>query len=186
MATKPDYGIPWVDVGPTTNVSHPALVRPITLWIPERLFARVCKYTDASLRSQLAEKIILRNQIRYGVYDRTIARRNPESSPLSRQERAFHYRGHIAQNAEARAHQSFLDDSSAFTAAFETSASKHLGRGRGSWTPNVRADVLKFTGVPGTNLITPDEDQVFSGTSAPSSIVRFVAIPRRYTRPTRF
>jgi catecholate siderophore receptor len=34
---------------------------------------------------------------------------------------------------------------------------------------------LKFSGVPGTNLISPDENEAFSGTSAPSAVAHFVA-----------
>jgi catecholate siderophore receptor len=174
---KPDYGIPWVDIGPTTNVSHPALVPPDNFYGFQSDYSRVSvNILTASLRSQLAEKIILRNQIRYGVYDQNYREAEPgikpiiaPGTPLSAIEVTRTERG-------GRAHQSFLDDQLSFTAAFETFGIQHsLVAGVEAGRQVSEPTVLKFTGVPGTNLITPDEDQVFSGTSTPSSIVRFVA-----------
>jgi catecholate siderophore receptor len=173
----PDYGVPWVDIGPTTNVSHPALVPPDNFYGFPSDYSRVSvNLLTASLRSQLTQNILLRNQIRYGVYDQNYREAEPgitaiiaPGTPLSAVTVTRTERG-------GRAHQTFLDDQLSLTAAFETFGVRHtfvagVEAGRQVSQPTV----LKFSGVPGTNLITPNEDQAFSGTSTPSAIVRFVA-----------
>jgi catecholate siderophore receptor len=174
---NPDYGIPWIDIGPTANVSHPALVPPNSFYGFQSDYSRVSvDILTASLRSQLAQTIILRNQIRYGVYDQNYREAEPgitsiipPGTPLSTLRVTRTERG-------GRAHQNFLDDQLNFTAKFETFGVKHtLVAGAEAGRQVSEPTVLKFAGVPGTNLIAPNEDQVFSGTSSPSSIVRFVA-----------
>jgi catecholate siderophore receptor len=173
----PDYGIPWVDIGPTTNISHPALVPPDNYYGFPSDYSRVSvNLLTASLRSQLAQNIVLRNQIRYGVYDQDYRETEPGITPVIAPGTPLSAITVTRTERGGRAHQSFLDDQLSFTAAFETFGVKHtfvagVEAGRQVSEPTV----LKFAGVPGTNLITPNEDQVFIGTSTPSSIVHFVA-----------
>jgi catecholate siderophore receptor len=173
----PDYGVPWVDIGPTTNVSHPALVPPDNFYgFPSDYSHVSVNLLTASLRSQLTQNILLRNQIRYGVYDQNYRETEPGITPIIAPGTPLSAITVTRMERGGRAHQSFLDDQLSLTAAFETFGVRHafvagteVGRQLSEPT------VLKFSGVPGTNPITPNEDQAFSGTSTPSAIVRFVA-----------
>jgi catecholate siderophore receptor len=173
----PDYGIPWVDIGTTTNISHPALVPPDNYYGFQSDYSHVSvNLLTASLRSQLAENIVLRNQIRYGVYDQSYRETEPGVGPIVAPGTPLSTITVTRTERGGRAHQTFLDDQLSFTATFETFGVKHtLAAGAEAGRQVSTPTVLKFTGVPSTNLIAPDEDQVFSGTSTPSSIVRFVA-----------
>jgi catecholate siderophore receptor len=173
----PDYGVPWVDIGPTTNVSYPAPVPPENFYGFPSDYSRVSvSLLTASLRSQLAQTVVLRNQIRYGVYEQNYRETEPgitailaPGTPLSTVTVTRTERG-------GRTHQSFLDDQLSITATLETFGVKHtLVAGAEAGRQVSEPTVLQFAGVPGTNLITPDEDQAFSGTSTPSTIARFVA-----------
>ena len=174
---RPDYGIPWVDIGPTTNVSHPALVPPNNFYGFQSDYSRVSvNVLTASLRAQLAETIVLRNQIRYGVYDQNYREAEPGIPPILAPGTPLSTVTVTRTERGGRAHQSFLDDQFSLTATVETFGVKHtLVAGAEAGRQVSEPTVLRFAGVPGTNLIAPNEDQVFSGTSTPSSIVRFVA-----------
>jgi catecholate siderophore receptor len=174
---KPDYGIPWVDIGPTTNVSHPAIVPPNNFYGFQSDYSRVSvNVLTASLRAQLAQTILLRNQIRYGVYDQNYREAEPGIRPILAPGTPLSTITVTRTERGGRAHQSFLDDQLSLTTTFETFGVKHtLVAGAEAGRQVSEPTVLKFAGVPGTNLIVPNEGQVFSGTSTPSSIVRFVA-----------
>jgi catecholate siderophore receptor len=173
----PDYGVPWIDIGPATHVSHPALVPPDNFYgFPSDYSHVSVNLLTAALRAQLAGNIVLRNQIRYGVYDQNYRETEPGVTPIIAPGTPLSAVTVTRTERGGRAHQSFLDDQLSFTAAFETFGVKHtfvagVEAGRQVSEPTV----LKFAGVPGTNLIAPNEDQVFTGTSTPSSIVHFAA-----------
>jgi catecholate siderophore receptor len=174
---KPDYGIPWVDIGPTTNVSHPALVPPNNFYGFQSDYSRVSvNVLTASLRAQLAQTIVLRNQLRYGVYDQNYREAEPGIRPILAPGTPLSTITVTRTERGGRAHQSFLDDQLSLTGTFETFGVKHtVVAGAEAGRQVSEPTVLRFAGVPGTNLIAPNEGQVFSGTSTPSSIVRFVA-----------
>jgi catecholate siderophore receptor len=174
---KPDYGVPWVDIGPTTNVSHPALVPP------GNFYGFRSDYSDASvnvltasLRSQLAENTSVRNQIRYGIYDQSYRDAEPGIGPIIAPGTPLSGITVTRTERGGRAHQSVLDDQLSLTATFRTLGVTHtFVAGAEAGRQVSEPTVLKYAGVPGTNLITPDENQAFSGTAKPSSIVHFVA-----------
>ena len=174
---KPDYGMPWVDIGPVTNVSHPALVPPDNFYGFQSDYSRVSvSLLTAALQSQLTADISVRNQIRYGLYDQNYREAEPGINPIIEPDTPLSSVTVTRTERGGRAHQSFLDDQLSFTATFETLGVKHtLVAGAEAGRQVSKPTVLKFSGVPGTNLIAPDEDQAFSGTSKPSSMVRFVA-----------
>jgi catecholate siderophore receptor len=174
---KPDYGIPWVDIGPVTNISHPALVPPDNFYGFQSDYSRVSvSLLTAALQSQLTADISVRNQIRYGLYDQNYREAEPGINPIIEPDTPLSSVTVTRTERGGRAHQSFLDDQLSFTATFETLGVKHtLVAGAEAGRQVSKPTVLKFSGVPGTNLIAPDEDQAFSGTSKPSSMVRFVA-----------
>jgi catecholate siderophore receptor len=173
----PDYGVPWVDIGPTTNVSYPAPVPPDNFYGFPSDYSRVSvSLLTASLCSQLARNVVLRNQIRYGVYDQNYRETEPGITAILAPGTLLSTVTVTRTERGGRTHQSFLDDQLSFTATLETFGVKHtLVAGAEAGRQVSEPTVLQFAGVPGTNLITPDEDQAFSGTSTPSTIARFVA-----------
>ena len=173
----PDYGVPWIDIGSPANVSHPAQVSPDNYYgFPSDYSHVTVNIATVSLESRLSDAVSLRNQIRYGVYDQDYRIAEPgvaaivaPGTPLSTVTVTRTERGGLA-------HQTFLDDQFSVTAAFDTGALKHtvvagVEVGRQTSAPTV----LKYKGVPGTSLLSPDEGQAFSGTATPSSIVHFTA-----------
>ncbi len=174
---RPDYGVPWVDIGPDTNVSHPAPVPPDNFYGFQSDHSRVSvNLLTAALRTRLAENITLRNQIRYGIYDQNYREAEPGIGPIIAPGTPLSAITVTRTERGGRAHRSFLDDQLSLTADVETFGVKHtLVAGVEAGRQVSKPTVLKFAGVPGTNLIAPNEDQDFSGTSTPSSIVRFVA-----------
>jgi catecholate siderophore receptor len=174
---RPDYGVPWVDIGPATNVSQPAPVPPDNFYGFQSDFSRVSvNLLTAALRTQLADNITLRNQIRYGIYDQDYREAEPGIGPVIAPGTPLSAITVTRTERGGRAHQSFFDDQLSVTADVETFGLKHtVVAGAEAGRQVSDPTVLKFAGVPGTNLIAPNEDQDFSGTSKPSSIVRFVA-----------
>jgi catecholate siderophore receptor len=174
---KPDYGIPWVDIGPTTNVSHPAPVPPGNFYGFPSDYSRVSvDILTASLGSQLAGNVSLRNQIRYGVYEQNYREAEPGIGPIIAPGTPLSTITITRTERGGRTHQNFLDDQLSFTVTFDTFGVKHtLVAGAEVGRQESKPTVLKFAGVPGTSLIAPDEDQAFEGTSTPSTIARFIA-----------
>jgi len=174
---RPDYGVPWVDIGSVSNISHPAPVPPDNFYGFRSDYSRVSvNLLTVALRSQLADNIALRNQIRYGIYDQNYREAEPGIGPIIAPGTPLSAITVTRTERGGRAHQSFLDDQLSLTADVETFGVKHtLVAGVEAGRQVSKPTVLKFTGVPSTNLIAPNEDQDFSGTSTPSSIVRFVA-----------
>ena len=175
---KPDYGVPWIDLGnKATNLSYPAQVPPENFYGFRSDFSDVkVNILTAALRSQVADALTVQNQLRYAVYEQSYREVEPGVGPVfdpgtplsdvtvTRTGRGGHVR------------QTVLDDLLTFTATFHTFGLMHtavfgLDASRQTSDPTV----LKFSGVPGTNLLDPNENQAFSGTSKPSSVVHFVA-----------
>jgi catecholate siderophore receptor len=174
---KPDYGVPWIDIGSPTDVSHPAAVPPGNFYGFRSDYSHVtANVLTASLRSQLTDHSSLRNQIRYAIYDQQYRDAEPGVRPIIALGTPLAGITVTRTERGGRAHQTVLDDQLSFSATFETYGVTHsfvagAEAGRQVSDPTV----LKFSGVPGTNLISPDENEPFSGTSAPSAIAHFVA-----------
>jgi catecholate siderophore receptor len=175
---KPDYGVPWIDIGsPATHTSHPALVPPDNFYGFRSDYSHVfVNIATAALRSQLATDTILRNQLRYGVYDQNYRITEPGVGPVITPGTPLSSVTVTRTERGGRAHQTLLDDQLTLATLFHTFGLAHnvvvgAEAGRQSSDPTV----LRFSGVPGTNLVAPNENQAFSGTSKPSSVVNFVA-----------
>jgi catecholate siderophore receptor len=174
---RPDYGVPWADIGTAADVSHPAPVPPDNFYGFQSDHSRVSvNLLTAALRTLLADDFALRNQIRYGIYDQNYREAEPGVGPIIAPGTPLSAITVTRTERGGRAHQSFLDDQLSLTADVETFGVKQtLVAGLEAGRQVSKPTVLKFTGVPSTNLIAPNEGQDFSGTSKPSSIVRFVA-----------
>jgi catecholate siderophore receptor len=80
---KPDYGVPWIDIGSPTDVSHPAAVPPGNFYGFRSDYSHVtASVLTASLRSQLTGHSSLRNQIRYAIYDQQYRDAEPGIRPI--------------------------------------------------------------------------------------------------------
>jgi len=175
---EPDYGVPWIDIGhPGVDISHPAQVSPESFYGFRSDFSDVrVNILTASLRSQIADELVLRNQLRYGTYNQSYREAEPGVGPVIAPGTSLSGITVTRTERGGHAHQTVLDDLLTFTSMFHAFGVMHsvvfgLDVGRQTSDPTV----LKFSAVPGTNLVTPDENQPFVGTSKPSSIVRFVA-----------
>ena len=173
---RPDYGVPWIDLAGTT-VSHPAAVPWNNDYGFTDDYSRVsADIATASLRHDLGSGWVLRDQIRYAWYGRSYRITEPTlnsvvapGASLSSLTIARTVRGGSSR-------EGFAENQADLTGSFETWGLKHSivvsGQfGQQSSDPTT----LSFSGVPGTNLIAPDEAMAFSGSSKPKSIVRFTA-----------
>jgi catecholate siderophore receptor len=174
---KPDYGVPWMDSGSLTDVSHPAPVPPASFYGFRSDYSHVtANLLTASLRSQLNDRSSIRNQIRYAVYDQKYREAEPGIRPIIAPGTPLSGITVTRTERGGRAHQTVLDDQLSFTTTFETFGVTHsFVAGAEAGRQVSEPTVLKFSGVPGTNLVSPDENEPFRGSSTPSSIVHFVA-----------
>ena len=174
---KPDYGLPWIDIGPATNVSHPALAPPDDFYGFRSDYSHVTvNLLTATLRTCLAGDTVLRNQIRYGIYDQSYRVTEPGVGPVIAPGTPLSSVTVTRTARGGRVHQSVLDDQVSVSATFGAFGVTHtVVAGAEASRQTSDPTVLKYAGVPATNLVTPDENQSFSGTTTPGSIVHFVA-----------
>lgn len=175
---KPDYGIPWIDIGsPVTNISHPALVSPENFYGFRTDYSHVfVNVATASLRSQLSANTTLRNQLRYGVYEQNYRLTEPGVGPVIAPGTPLASVTVTRTERGGRAHQTVLDDQLSLATSFDTFSLAHsLVAGAEVGRQSSDPTVLKFSGIPATTLLAPNEDAVFSGSSRPSARVHFVA-----------
>jgi catecholate siderophore receptor len=175
---KPDYGVPWIDSGnPKTDISQPAQIRPQNFYGFRSDFSHVdANILTAALRSQISDGLVLRNQLRFAVYNQSYREAEPGVGPIVAPGTPLDSVTVTRTERGGTIHQSVLDDLLTFTSTFHTFGVMHnavfgFEAGRQTSDPTV----YKFSGVPGTNLVTPDENQPFSGTYKPASMVHFVA-----------
>jgi catecholate siderophore receptor len=121
------------------------------------------------------EHISIKNQLRYGSYDQSYRITEPSVGPVIDPDTPLTDVTATRTERGGIVHQTFLDDQLTATARFATFGLQHtlvggFEVGRQVSTPNV----LKFTGVPSTDLIDPVY-QYFTGTGVPSSSVHFTA-----------
>jgi catecholate siderophore receptor len=175
---NPDYGVPWIDLGsPKVDLSRPAQVSPDNFYGFRSDFSRVTvNIATAALRSQLADGLVLKNQLRWAVYNQTYREAEPGIGAVFAPGTALSSITVTRTERGGRAHQQVADDLLTLNHTFHifdllNTAVYGLEVGRQTSDPTV----LKFSGVPATNLVNPNENQGFSGTSVPGSIVQFVA-----------
>lgn len=175
---KPDYGVPWIDIGKAgVDISHPAQVPPENFYGFRSDFSDVkVNILTGTLRSQVTDAVVLQNQLRYGIYEQSYREMEPGVGPVIAPGTPLDTVTVTRTGRGGHVRQTVLDDQLTFTAMFHTFGLMHsavfgLEAGRQSSDPTV----YKFSGVPGTNLVDPNENQPFTGTFKPSSMVHFVA-----------
>jgi len=173
---RPDYGVPWIDFAGAA-VSHPAPVPWNNYYGFRDDYSEVtADIATVSLRHDLGDGWAFDDQLRVAGYSRgyritepTISALVAPATPLASLTVARTVRGGASREA-------FLEDQADLSGSFQTWGLTHrlvLSAQVGQQTSD--PTVLSFSGVPGTNLIAPDEQMLFSGASKPKSIVRFTA-----------
>lgn len=168
----PDYGIPWLFNGPAP------VDRNNYYGFRDGNYLRTdVDVATAKVEHDFSAAITLRNQVRYGHYKRdaliTEARIAGTPDPSTPLEDISVTRNQIAVESL----ETYLGDQLDLTFRFRTGFAEHtvvagVEGGRETSSP-VR---FAWSGVPGTNLLNPDENQPFSGTSTVSSNVNTLAI----------
>ena len=168
----PDYGIPWLFNGPAP------VGRNNYYGFRDGNYLRTdVDIATAKVEHDFSSAITLRNQVRYGHYKRdaliTEARVAGTPDPSTPLEDISVTRNQIA----VQSLETYLGDQLDLTFRFRTGFAEHtvvtgVEGGRETSSP-IR---FAWSGVPGTGLLSPDENQAFSGTAAVSSDVKTMAI----------
>src|SRR5262249_7536518 len=167
----PDYGIPWLFNGPAP------VDRNNYYGFRDGNYLRTdVDVATVKVEHDFNDSITLRNQVRYGHYKRdaliTEARIAGAPDPHTPLEDISVTRNQIA----AQSLETYLGEQLDLTLRFRTGFVEHtvvtgVEGGRETSSP-VR---FAWSGVPGTNLLNPDQNQQFSGVSAVYSNVNTLA-----------
>lgn len=173
---RPDYGVPWIDIGsPATNFSHPAAVPWNNYYGFKDDYSRVsADIATAELRQKLDSGWSLRDQLRYAFYTQGYRATDPVLNPVFAPGVSLAGLAVTRTMRGGHVHLSFLEDQADLTGTFEALSVKHtlvVGAEVGLQTAD--PTVLSFSGVPGTNLISPDHAAVFIGTPKIKSVTQF-------------
>jgi len=181
----PDYGVPWIDIDTPSKVAHPAAVPWNNYYgFKDDYLRSSADIMTATLTHELNDQITLRNQFRYASFQRNYRLTAPATDqdappavdgvipagiPLNELNAVRVQRGGFSQ-------ETFLDDQFGLTAKFDTYGVTHnlvLGGEVGRQTSD--PTTLKYSGVPETNLVSPEIDALFSGTSVLKSVASVTA-----------
>jgi len=183
---RPDYGVPWIDIATPSKISHPAAVPWNNYYgFQDDYLRNTVDQMTATLTHELNDQITLRDQFRYGSFQRNyrltapavdaVSPVDPDTGilpagvPLDKVKVARVQRGGFSQ-------ETFLDDQFGLTAKFDTYGFTHtlvVGGEVGRQTSD--PTTLKITGVPDTNLINPDSNAFFSGNTVVKSAASVTA-----------
>lgn len=173
----PDYGVPWIDIGPGVNVSHPAPVPWSNFYGFKSDYSRVsADIATAVIHQEIDDSVSLRDQFRYAAYERNYRATDPTIGPVIQPTTPLATVAITRTERGGFSQESLLDDQIDLTGTVETFGIEHnfvVGGEFGRQTSD--PTVLRFLGVPGTNLVSPDENQGFAGTATPRSTIHFVA-----------
>lgn len=168
----PDYGVPWF-------FDHPAPVpRENYYGFEHGNFLKTdVDMGTAKLEHDFSSSVHLRNQFRYANYSRgvriTEARLAPSVTPDTPLSDATVVRNQIAVNSA----ETFLQNQTDVTIGFRTGGIRHtliagIEEGRESSDPTR----FNFTNVPGTSLLSPDQQQAFAGDQSVRAQVNVSAV----------
>ncbi|HEY1753142.1 MAG TPA: TonB-dependent siderophore receptor [Caulobacteraceae bacterium] len=175
---RPDYGVPWIDIGvPGRDVSHPAAVP----WHDFYGFKDDYSHTDADvgtarLTHDLGGGWTLTNQLRAAAYARSYRIAEPTIAPIVAPGTPLAALAVARTERGGHSSESLVEDDLDATGEVSTFGVTHtlvVGAALGRQTSD--PTTLSFSGVPGTRLVDPDEDQAFSGVAKPKTVVRFSA-----------
>jgi len=164
----PDYGVPWLDVS-GSHIARPAPVSWENFYgFDSNDFLRTnVDVVTGKIEHDINDSLTLRSQLRYANYLRDFRITEPQVTTVVSAATPF---SQISVNRNILAGQSaetYLEDQTDMTSRFSTGFVDHtlvtgIAIGRQTSDPTR----FTFTGVPGTNLATPDPDQPFSATTS--------------------
>lgn len=172
---QPDYGVPWIDLA-GQGVSHPAKVSWGNFYGFTNDYAHAgIDIGTATLRHSFADGWVLHNQLRVSHYSRAFQATDPVINPVVDP-------ANLAAVTVTRTVRGVSSTEGLATERFDVTRSFDVGGMShtlvlGGELSEQTSDptTLKFSGVPGTSLLAPDENQTFSGTSAIKSKVDVMA-----------
>ena len=174
---RPDYGVPWIDIGVPGDVSHPAAVPWSNYYGFRDDYSHVSvDVATARLTTQLGKGWALHNALRYASYGQSFRIAEPGVPAIIAPGTPLSSLAVVRTERGGRSSQSILEDDADATKAFEMLGLAHtlvVGASLGRQTSD--PTVLSFSGAPGTNLVDPDEDQLFSGVAKAKTIAHFTA-----------
>jgi catecholate siderophore receptor len=173
---RPDYGVPWLDIA-GQDESRPAAVRWGNYYGFTSDYAHAtADIATATLRHEFSKAAVLTDALRYGDYwddyrivEPGVSALISPTTPLSDVSVARTARGGASR-------ETLFDDQLSLSLKFATGGIQHtlIAGGELGWQTG-DPTVLSFSGVPSTNLITPDPNQPFAGTAKLKSATRFYA-----------
>jgi catecholate siderophore receptor len=174
---RPDYGVPWIDIGSAANISHPAPVPPNNFYGFNSDYVRItADIATATVSREFGDAVKLRDQCRYASYQRNYRATNPQILPVIAPAMPLSDLTVTRVGRGGFSTETFLGDQIDLTAAFTTFGVTHalvFGGEFGRQTSD--PTVLKYSGIPGTSLLSPNPDQPFAGIATPKTIASFTA-----------
>jgi catecholate siderophore receptor len=168
----PDYGIPWIDIG--NSPSKPAHVPHADFYGFTSDFSDdEINLGTAALSHDLSDAVTLRDQLRYGTYQRDYRATDPQILSVFAAGTPYSAIAVTRTERGGFSTETTLDDQLDITARFATSGLEHtVVAGLEATRATADPTTLKFSGVPSTNLLDPDPHQAFAGTSSLKSVVQ--------------
>ena len=174
---RPDYGVPWIDVANSDQVSHPAARTWRYFYGFKNDYSRdTADMVTAEVRHQVNGNWQVRSQLRYAGFDRSFRATEPGVGPLvapGTPDAAISVTRTVRGVSSS---ESLLDDQASLSGRFDLWGVTHepvFGGEIGRQTSD--PTTFKYAKVPGTSLIAPNETSLFSGTVTTKSAVRFSA-----------
>ncbi len=174
---RPDYGVPWIDIGQPGDVSHPAAVPWGNYYGFKDDYARAsADIATIAVKHDLAPGWTFSDQARYAWYSRSFRATEPGVGPIVAPGTPLDEVTVTRTVRGLTSTESFLEDQADVSGRFKLWGLTHklvIGAEVGRQTSDPTTN--SYSGVPGTNLISPDETQLFSGTAKIKSQVNFTA-----------
>ena len=174
---RPDYGVPWIDIGQPGGVSHPAAVPWNNYYGFKDDYSRVtADIGTIALKHEFNADWTFNDQARYADYWRSFRATEPGVTPIIAPGTPLDAVMVTRTVRGLSSMESLLEDQADISGRFRLWGLIHklvIGGeiGRQTSDPTTRS----YANVPGTNLISPDETALFSGTVTTKSIVNVTA-----------
>jgi catecholate siderophore receptor len=174
---RPDYGMPWIDIGHPGGVSHPAAVPWNNYYGFKDDYSKVgADIATLALKHDLAPGWSFNDQFRYAWYSRSFRATEPGVGPIIPAGTPLDSVTVTRTVRGLSSTESFLEDQADLSGVFKLWGVTHklvIGGEVGRQTSD--PTTFSYSGVPGANLVSPDETANFSGTTKTKSIVAFSA-----------